>query len=137
MTNWKGALAVLREMLKSKIHRAIVTESNLNYLGSLTLGHALCEAADIAPYEFVHVTNINNGDHWVTYVIRDGENPGTVCLNGTAARHFHPGDPVIILAYGHYSEAELAQGLSPRIVHVDENNQITQVMAGEKPFFAG
>lgn len=130
----EGALSVFREMLKSKIHRATVTESNLNYLGSLTLGYALCEAADILPNEFVHITNINNGDHWVTYVIRDQENPSSVCLNGTAARHFHPGDPVIVMAYGYYSESEIRDGLHPRVVHVDEHNHITQVMAGEKPF---
>jgi aspartate 1-decarboxylase len=128
---------VFREMLKSKIHRATVTESNLNYVGSLTLGYALCEAADILNNEFVHITNINNGDHWVTYVIEDKENPGSVCLNGTAARHFHPGDLIIVMAYGHYSEEEVRAGLKPRVVHVDEHNQITQVMAGEEPFTLG
>lgn len=128
---------MFREMLKSKIHRATVTESNLNYVGSLTLGYALCEAADILPHEFVHITNINNGDHWVTYVIQDRENPGSVCLNGTAARHFHPGDPVIVLAYAHYSDDEIRSGLNPRVVHVDESNQITHVMAGERPFAYG
>ncbi len=133
----EGDLEVFREMLKSKIHRAIVTESDLNYVGSITLGYALCEAADILPHEFVHITNINNGDHWVTYVIQDRESPGSVCLNGTAARHFHPGDPVIIMAYGQYSEEEVRAGLHPRIVHVDENNQVVQVMAGEKPFAFG
>ncbi|MBX5467132.1 MAG: aspartate 1-decarboxylase [Firmicutes bacterium] len=124
-----------RELLKSKIHRAVVTEANLNYVGSLTLGHALCEAADIVPYEFVHITNIHNGTHWVTYVIRDPDHPDTVCLNGTSARHFHPGDLVIIMAYGHYSEEERRQH-RPRLVYVDEHNRITAVVEGESPFTA-
>lgn len=124
-------------MLKSKIHRATVTEANLNYVGSLTLGYALTEAADILPYEFVHITNISDGTHWVTYVIEDRKNPGSVCLNGTAARHFHPGDPVIILAYGHYTPDEIKTSLQPRVVFVDDKNQITNVLAGEKPFAMG
>lgn len=128
---------MFREMLKSKIHRATVTESNLNYVGSLTLGYALCEAADIMANEFVHITNINNGDHWVTYVIEDQASPTSVCLNGTAARHFHPGDPIIVMAYGHYSEEEIRVGLNPRVVHVDAQNQITQVLSGEEPFKLG
>ncbi len=128
---------MFREMLKSKIHRATVTESNLNYLGSLTLGYALCEASDLLANELVHVTNINSGDHWVTYVIKDRDNPGSVCLNGTAARHFHPGDPVIIMAYGHFSPREIRQGIRPRVVHVDEDNRIIQVQGGEEPFRFG
>lgn len=132
-----GENPLLREMLKSKIHRATVTQANLNYVGSLTLGYALCEAADIMPNEFVHITNINDGTHWVTYVIEDRDNPGSVCLNGTAARHFHPGDPVIVMAYGHYTSEEIKAGLKPRVVFVDDDNQITQVMAGETPFSYG
>lgn len=128
---------MFREMLKSKIHRATVTESNLNYLGSLTLGYALCEASDLLANEFVHVTNINTGAHWVTYVIKDTENPRSVCLNGTAARHFHPGDPVIIMAYGHFSSREIRQGIWPRVVHVDQHNHIIQVQGGEEPFTLG
>jgi len=124
-------------MLKSKIHRATVTESNLNYIGSLTLGYALAEAADILPNEFVHITNINTGDHWVTYVIQDHDNPGSLCLNGTAARHFHPGDLVIVMAYGQFTPDEIKAGLHPRLVYVDGKNQITQVMAGETPFSYG
>ncbi|MHB1612282.1 MAG: aspartate 1-decarboxylase [Sulfobacillus sp.] len=121
-----------REMLKSKIHRAIVTEANLDYVGSLTLGHTLAQAADILDSEFVHVTNINTGIHWVTYVIVDWEHSGTVCLNGTAARNFHPGDPVIIMAYGHYSPEEISQ-LTPRIVFVDDQNRIEKVLTKEPP----
>lgn len=121
-----------REMLKSKIHRAIVTEANLNYVGSLTLGFSLAESADILEYEFVHVTNINSGIHWVTYVILDHQAAHTVCLNGTAARNFQVGDPVIIMAYGHYDSDEV-QKLKPRIVFVDGNNQVTEVITKEPP----
>lgn len=121
-----------REMLKSKIHRATVTEANLNYIGSLTLGYTLAESADILEYEFVHVTNINSGIHWVTYVIVDQEKAHTVCLNGTAARNFQIGDPVIIMAYGHYESGEI-RSLKPRVVFVDANNHITDVISREPP----
>jgi aspartate 1-decarboxylase len=123
-----------RQMLKSKIHRATVTEANLHYVGSLTLGHALADAADILPYEFVHITNINNGTHWVTYVIRDDTRPDAVCLNGTAARHFHPGDLVIVMAYAYVSSEELAAGIHPRVVLVDEVNRVTRVVTDEVAF---
>jgi aspartate 1-decarboxylase len=123
---------MIRTLLKSKIHRAIVTDSNLDYVGSLTLGHALCEAADIVPYEFVHITNINTGTHWVTYVIRDPDRPDSVGLNGTAARHFHPGDPVIVLAYTQLHDVELA-GYAPRLVYVNQQNVVTRVIGGEHP----
>lgn len=121
-----------REMLKSKIHRAIVTEANLNYIGSLTLGYTLAESADILEYEFVHVTNINSGLHWVTYVIVDQDHAHTVCLNGTAARNFQIGDPVIIMAYGYYQPEEL-KTLKPRVIFVDTNNQVTEVIHREPP----
>ena len=122
-----------RQLLKSKIHRAVVTDANLHYTGSLTLGHTLAQAADIMAHELVHVTNINNGTHWVTYVIVDQEHPDTVCLNGTAARHFAPGDPIIIMAYGYYGTDELDLA-RPRLVYVDEKNQITRVVESEPPF---
>lgn len=124
-------------MLKSKIHRAIVTESNLDYVGSLTLGFALAEAADILAGELVHVTNIHTGDHWFTYAIIDREHPDSVCMNGTAARHFHPGDPVIILAYGHYTEQEVQAGVTAQLVYVDSTNQILRVAGSESAFTQG
>lgn len=135
MRDGKGEQALFREMLKSKIHRATVTDSNLNYVGSLTLGYALCEAADIMPHEFVHITNINTGHHWVTYVIEDTQQPHSLCLNGTAARHFHVGDLVIVLAYGYYTPEEIHAGLQPRLVYVDASNHIVRIMAGEEPYF--
>lgn len=125
-----------RQLLKSKIHRAIVTEADLNYVGSLTLGHVLCDAADILPHELVHITNINTGVHWVTYVIRDADRPHVVCLNGTAARNFHPGDPVIIMAYGLVNLNEEPPPQT-RVVFVDGKNTITRVMQGEHPFSYG
>jgi aspartate 1-decarboxylase len=115
-----------RELLKSKIHLATVTAASLHYEGSLTLGEALMEAADLMPNEFVHITNLNTGVHWVTYVIVDPDNPGTVCMNGTAARHFAPGDQVIIMAYGHYDAEEAARHRAT-LVFVDGENRITQV----------
>lgn len=120
---------MLRQLLKSKIHLATVTEANLHYQGSLTLGSALVEAAGLMEHEYVHITNVNTGAHWVTYVLVDPENAGTVCMNGTAARHFELGDPVIILAYGLLAEDETA-GFSPRIVYVDDQNRVTQVVGG-------
>lgn len=128
---------MLRQILKSKIHRATVTQSDLNYVGSLTLGYSLAEASDILPNELVHITNINTGTHWVTYVIHDNENPRSLCLNGTAARHFHPGDLVIVMAYGQFTPEEIQQGLHPRLVYVDAHNNIVRVMAGETPFAFG
>lgn len=122
-----------RELLKSKIHRATVTQSDLNYAGSLTLSATLARAADLCAHELVHITNVNNGVHWVTYVIIDPDHPDTVCLNGTAARHFAPGDPVIIMAYGYYREDELASA-RPHLVYVDQDNQITDVVEDESPF---
>lgn len=127
----KGVIpTMLRQVLKSKIHRAIVTEADLNYQGSLTLGSALMDAADLLPYEFVHITNINNGTHWVTYALRDSNTDTTVCMNGTAARHFHPGDPVIILAYAHLDNNDLASH-QPRLIYVDESNHIVRQENGE------
>ncbi len=122
-----------RQLLKSKIHRAVVTEANLHYTGSLTLGRPLAQAADILAHEFVHITNVNNGRHWVTYVIIDCDHDNTVCLNGSAARHFIPGDPIIIMAYGYYGQDELDLA-RPRLVYVNQNNEITQIVTSEPPF---
>ena len=122
-----------RQLLKSKIHRATVTEANLNYTGSLSLGYPLAKAADLVAHELVHITNVNNGTHWLTYVIIDLQNTDTVCLNGSAARHFAPGDPVIIMAYGYYAEEELDLA-RPHLVYVDPKNRITRVIEAEPPF---
>ncbi|MGI5891715.1 MAG: aspartate 1-decarboxylase [Bacillota bacterium] len=110
-------------MLKSKIHRAIVTEANLNYVGSITIDEALMAAADIHEMEKVQVLNINNGTRIETYAMPGPAASGQICLNGAAARLFHPGDLVIILTYCWIDEKEL-DTLDRRIIHVDENNKI-------------
>jgi aspartate 1-decarboxylase len=110
-------------MCKSKIHRATVTDANLNYVGSITIDPVLLKRADILPYEMVQVVNINNGERFETYVIEGQEGSGMICLNGAAARLAVPGDLVIIIAYGQYTEEELKR-YEPKIVHVDVNNRI-------------
>jgi aspartate 1-decarboxylase len=112
----------MRVMLKSKIHRATVTDANLNYEGSITIDRKLMQAADILPYEQMHVVDVNNGNRLVTYAI-EGES-GEICLNGAAARLVHKGDIVIILAYTNVMENEL-HDFHPTLVYVDAKNQIT------------
>lgn len=107
-------------MLKSKIHRATVTEADLNYIGSISLGPELMEAADILEHEQVAVLDIDNGSRFETYAILG--QPGQVCLNGAAARLVHPGDKVIIITYGEYDQAEL-ESYRPTVVHVDQWNR--------------
>jgi aspartate 1-decarboxylase len=108
-----------RRMMKSKIHRATVTDANLDYVGSISLDPSLMALADIREWEQVAVLDIDNGARFETYAIV-GE-PGEVCLNGAAARLVHRGDKVIVITYADYEEAEL-QGFVPRIVHVDATN---------------
>jgi len=115
-----------RTICKSKIHRATVTDSNLNYVGSITIDAELLEKADILPYEKVHVVNINNGARLETYVIKGERGKGEICLNGAAARLVQSGDIVIIISYAHYSKEEL-QNYSPKVVFVDEKNRITEI----------
>ena len=107
-------------MLKSKIHRATVTGANLDYVGSITLDPALMELADIREFEQVAVLDIDNGARFETYAMAGG--PGDVIINGAAARLVSPRDRVIVITYGVYDEAELAE-FAPQIVHVDDANQ--------------
>jgi len=116
----------MRCMLKSKIHCARVTEVNLDYEGSITIDRALMEAADILPYEQVHVLDVNNGARLQTYAIEGDYGSGEVCVNGAAARLVSTGDSVIILSYSTVSEPE-ASNMSPRLVHVDADNAIVEV----------
>jgi aspartate 1-decarboxylase len=109
-------------MMKSKIHRATVTEANLNYVGSITIDTELLEAADILPHEKVQVLNINNGARFETYAIPGERGSGVICVNGAAARLVQPGDIVIIISYGFYSDEE-ARNLTPRVVFVDARNK--------------
>jgi len=117
---------MFRRMLKGKIHRLRVTEADLNYVGSITLDPDLMEAADILPYEQVHVLDIDNGNRLTTYAIPGEAGSGQVCINGAAAHLVHPGDITIVLAYAEYAEEELRNYL-PRLVHVDERNRITSI----------
>ena len=115
-----------RHMLKSKIHRATVTGSDLHYVGSVTLDAELMRSADLLPGELVHVLDVDNGARFETYVIEGAPGSGEVCLNGAAARLVHVGDRVIVVSYGVYDEQELATH-EPRVVHVDADNSIIRV----------
>jgi aspartate 1-decarboxylase len=110
-------------MYKSKIHRAKVTDANLNYIGSITIDQELMEAADILPNERVQVVNNNNGERLETYVIPGEKGSGVICLNGAAARKAQTGDTVIIISYALMNESE-SKELSPKVVLVNEDNQI-------------
>ena len=114
----------MRVMLKGKIHRACVTDCNIDYEGSITIDKGLMEAADILPYERVEVLNINNGARFDTYAI-EGEK-GEICINGAAARLAMKGDIVIILSFCPVEENE-ARNVTPKLVYVDAKNNITRI----------
>lgn len=107
---------------KGKIHRATITEADLNYEGSLTVDMDLVDAAGMVPYEKVHVVNVNNGNRFETYLIEGERGSGTICLNGAAARLGMKGDKVIIIAYGQVDGEKLPKGYQPKVVLVDEKN---------------
>jgi aspartate 1-decarboxylase len=119
----------MRIMLKSKIHRATVTGADVNYEGSVTLDPELMRAADILPYEQVHVVDVNNGSRLVTYAIEGAPGAGEVVLNGAAARLVNTGDIVIIISYRDVPEPDAAAH-KPRLVYVDAQNHITRVSEG-------
>ncbi len=114
-----------RTMLKGKIHRATVTEANIAYEGSITIDRTLMEAADILPYEMVHVLDVDNGNRLQTYAIEGEPGSGVICINGAAARLVTQGDLVIILAYASVEDKD-ARDIKPRLVYVDENNSIVR-----------
>ena len=116
-------MSVLRFMLRSKIHRATLTGTELDYEGSIAIDRDLIEAADLLPGEQVHVLNLSNAERLITYVIEAPAGSGTMLLNGPAARLGTPGDKVIILAYAAVTEDE-ARRLKPTVVHVDDQNRI-------------
>ena len=116
---------MLRTMCKGKIHRAVVTQANLNYIGSITIDQDLLDAANIYPYEKVQVVNLNNGSRLETYTIAGARGSGVICLNGAAARLTAEGDMVIIISYAQFTEEEVRE-LVPQIVFVDENNRLTE-----------
>jgi len=117
-------------MFKSKIHRAVVTGADLNYMGSITIDEALMKAADILPNEKVQIVNNNNGARFETYVIKGPRDSGVICLNGAAARLVQPGDTVIIISYAMMDRGD-ALAFKPTVVMVDENNKISKIKKGE------
>jgi len=116
---------MFRLMLRSKIHRAVVTDADLEYEGSLTLDPLLLEAAGILPYEQVHVSNLNNGERFETYVIPGKRGSGEVVLNGPTARRGVKGDKIIVFCYEYFNEDEL-KTFRPKIVLVDESNRVRE-----------
>lgn len=116
---------MLRRMCKSKIHRATVTQADLDYEGSIAIDTELLEAADVLPYEMVHIFDLNNGERFETYAIPGETGSGTICVNGAAARLVQPGDLLIILSYTMMDEREI-RGHRPRIVFVDSENKIVE-----------
>jgi len=119
---------MLRTICKSKIHRATVTEANVHYAGSITLDADLMKAADLVPYEQVHVVDVDNGARLVTYCIEGPAGSGTVCMNGAAARLMAAGDRVIIISYAQVTPSEL-ESLAPKVVTLDAQNHIRDVIA--------
>lgn len=119
------------EMLKGKIHRATVVQSELDYVGSITIDEQLLEAAGILEYEKVQIVDINNGNRFETYTICGQRGSGMICLNGAAARCVSTGDKIIIMAYGNYDVQE-AKEHKPVVVFVDEENKIERVTNYEK-----
>lgn len=115
-----------RTMLKSKIHRATITASDLNYVGSITIDPILLEAADILPHEQVHVVDVDNGARFETYTLVGERGSGVIQVNGAAARLVHTGDTIIVISYADYSRDDLAS-YEPVVVHVDRGNTIIQV----------
>lgn len=121
-----------RLMCKGKIHRATVTEADLNYVGSITIDSLLLKEGNILPYEMVQITSLRNATRWKTYALPAPEGTGKICLNGPPAHLFQPGDLVIILSMGLFDEDEL-QSLVPKVVFVDESNQIVKVEEFNEP----
>lgn len=116
---------MLLEFLVSKIHRATVTDANLEYVGSITIDESLMNAAKLREWQKVEILNINNGERFQTYVIKGEADSGVICLNGAAARKAQKGDKVIIVSYGQFEQKEL-EDFKPTVVIVDDNNKIVE-----------
>ena len=117
---------MLQEFLFSKIHRATVTDANLNYVGSITIDETLMKAAKIMEFQKVDILDVNNGERFQTYVIKGNPNSGCICLNGAAARKVQPGDKVIIVSYASLTPDEIKTH-KPAVVMVDDKNKITEI----------
>ena len=113
-------------MLKSKIHRTVITEAKLNYVGSITIDKTLMEASNILEYEKVQIVDIDNGNRFETYVIAGDAGSGVICINGAAARCVQPGDKIIIMTFCQLSEME-ARKFKPTVVFVDETNKVAEI----------
>jgi len=124
---------VQRSMFKSKIHRATVTEANLEYEGSVTIDQDLLDAADILPGEEVHIWDVTNGARLSTYTLVGPRGSGDICINGAAAHLIHPGDKVILATFARMDEIE-ARNYKPKVVLVDEKNRIRTESHKEQPF---
>jgi len=114
---------MIQEFLFSKIHRATVTDANLNYVGSITVDETLMKAAKIREWQKVDILDVNNGERFQTYVIKGEANSGCICLNGAAARKVQPGDKVIIISYAYLENSEI-DSHTPTVIIVDDNNKI-------------
>ena len=121
---------MLRTLLKSKIHRATVTEADLDYEGSLTIDRSLMDVADLLPYEEVHIFNVTNGHRFSTYVIEGKRGSNVICVNGAAAHLAREGDCLIIASFATYNEEECTNH-SPKLIYVDDNNDITSMIPEE------
>ncbi|MCV6608941.1 MAG: aspartate 1-decarboxylase [Campylobacterales bacterium] len=115
------------DMLQAKIHRARITGSNLDYIGSITIDPLLLEASGLLIGQKVEIVNINNGERFATYIIEGEKGSGDMCINGAAARKVQVNDLIIVIAYGSYNQEEL-KTYKPKVIMVDENNKITQVL---------
>lgn len=124
---------MFRTMMKGKIHRARITEANLNYVGSITIDQDILEKVDILPNEKVQIVNNNNGARFETYVIPGKRGSKTICVNGAAARLVQPGDIIIIISYALVEDKELSM-YRPKIAIMNENNEIEQLITDEPPF---
>ncbi|MCM3718903.1 aspartate 1-decarboxylase [Fictibacillus phosphorivorans] len=122
---------MFRTLMKAKIHRATVTESNLNYVGSITIDEDILDAVDMIPNEKVQIVNNNNGARFETYIIPGKRGSGVMCLNGAAARLVQEGDTIIVISYAMFDEAE-AKNHQPKVAIMDKNNKI-QEMLGVEP----
>lgn len=123
---------MFRTMMKAKIHRAQVTDANLNYVGSVTIDQNILDQVDILPNEKVQIVNNNNGARLETYVIPGERGSGVVCLNGAAARLVQKGDTVIIITYALVSEDEL-ESFKPKVAIMNENNEVIKMIENEPP----
>ena len=117
---------MLISVCKSKIHRATVTDANLNYVGSITIDRELIDLADLVPFEKVQIANVSNGERFESYVMEGKAGSGIIALNGAAARKGSVGDIIIILAYGHIEKSEAVQ-FKPAVVHVDTDNRPVKI----------